>query len=173
MLGQEQRPLAGSGLREPARGHCPAKALLCQSGKPRAAAQLFYFIFPPSPHPCLPPLDSFLELEEYTFREALELSGTPFPYFPEMIPQASGDHVIAPTPTKGKKTNFKSCLCKLGSKVWWCLSRTWLVMGESWPAKKSLYQHLSFCSSLGIYELCFIFYKPIKHTPSVTESRPY
>lgn len=35
-----------------------------------------------------------------TFSAALELSGTPLPYFPEMIPQASGDHVIAPTPAE-------------------------------------------------------------------------
>ena len=45
----------------------------------------------------------FLEVEENTFSEALELSGTPFPYFPEMMPQASGDHVIAPTPIEEKK----------------------------------------------------------------------
>lgn len=35
-----------------------------------------------------------------TFRAALELSGTPLPYFPEMIPQARGDHVMAPTPAE-------------------------------------------------------------------------
>lgn len=35
-----------------------------------------------------------------TLSEALELSGTPLPYFPEMIPQARGDHVIAPTPAE-------------------------------------------------------------------------
>lgn len=33
-----------------------------------------------------------------TFMEALEDSGMPFSYFPVMIPHASGDHVIAPTP---------------------------------------------------------------------------
>lgn len=33
-----------------------------------------------------------------TFMEALEESGMPFSYFPVMIPHASGDHVIAPTP---------------------------------------------------------------------------
>lgn len=38
--------------------------------------------------------------KKYTFSAALELSGTPLPYFPEMIPQASGDHVIAPTPAE-------------------------------------------------------------------------
>ena len=30
--------------------------------------------------------------------EALEDSGIPFSYFPVMIPHASGDQVIAPTP---------------------------------------------------------------------------
>jgi len=30
--------------------------------------------------------------------EALEVSGMPFSYFPVMMPHASGDHVIAPTP---------------------------------------------------------------------------
>ena len=30
--------------------------------------------------------------------DALEVSGMPFWYFPVMMPQASGDHVIAPTP---------------------------------------------------------------------------
>lgn len=34
-----------------------------------------------------------------TFIDALEDSGIPFSYFPEMIPQAKGDHVMAPTPT--------------------------------------------------------------------------
>lgn len=33
-----------------------------------------------------------------TFMEALEDSGMPFSYFPVMMPHASGDHVIAPTP---------------------------------------------------------------------------
>ncbi len=33
-----------------------------------------------------------------TFMEAREVSGMPFSYFPVMIPHASGDHVIAPTP---------------------------------------------------------------------------
>lgn len=33
-----------------------------------------------------------------TFREAREYGGTLPSYFPEMIPQASGDHVMAPTP---------------------------------------------------------------------------
>lgn len=33
-----------------------------------------------------------------TFREAREYGGTRPSYFPEMIPQASGDHVMAPTP---------------------------------------------------------------------------
>lgn len=105
MLGQEQRPLAGSGLRQPARGQYPPKAMLCLSGKPRAAAQLFISSCLPLHIPVSHP-QTLLELEENTFREALELSGTPFPYFPEMIPQASGDHVIAPTPTKGKKNKL-------------------------------------------------------------------
>lgn len=30
--------------------------------------------------------------------EAREDSGMPFSYFPVMMPQASGDHVMAPTP---------------------------------------------------------------------------
>lgn len=33
-----------------------------------------------------------------TFSEAREYGGTLPSYFPEMIPQASGDHVMAPTP---------------------------------------------------------------------------
>lgn len=33
-------------------------------------------------------------------RDALELSGTPFLYFPEMMPQARGDQVMAPTPVE-------------------------------------------------------------------------
>lgn len=35
-----------------------------------------------------------------TFRDAREYGGTLPSYFPEMIPQANGDHVIAPTPDK-------------------------------------------------------------------------
>lgn len=33
-----------------------------------------------------------------TFMEAREDSGMPLSYFPVMMPHASGDHVIAPTP---------------------------------------------------------------------------
>lgn len=33
-----------------------------------------------------------------TFIEALDDSGMPFSYFPVMMPHASGDQVIAPTP---------------------------------------------------------------------------
>ena len=33
-----------------------------------------------------------------TFIEALEESGTPFSYFPVMIPQARGDQETTPTP---------------------------------------------------------------------------
>lgn len=39
--------------------------------------------------------------ERGTFSEAREYGGTPLSYFPEMIPQASGDQVIAPTPEDG------------------------------------------------------------------------
>lgn len=43
-----------------------------------------------------------------TFIEALDDSGMPFSYFPVMMPHASGDQVIAPTPV----TETKSlCLC--------------------------------------------------------------
>ena len=35
-----------------------------------------------------------------TLSEAREYGGTPLSYFPEMIPQANGDHVIAPTPVQ-------------------------------------------------------------------------
>lgn len=42
--------------------------------------------------------DSETDGKHGTFREAREYGGTPLSYFPEMIPQASGDHVIAPTP---------------------------------------------------------------------------
>lgn len=91
-----------------------------------AAAELFCSI---SFFPLLLSPDPFLEVEENTFSEALELSGTPFPYFPEMMPQASGDHVIAPTPTEEK--TLKSYFCKLGSKVSGCLERTWLVVGKT------------------------------------------
>jgi hypothetical protein len=35
-----------------------------------------------------------------TFSEAREYGGTPLSYFPEMIPHASGDHVMAPTPAQ-------------------------------------------------------------------------
>lgn len=38
-----------------------------------------------------------------TFKDALDPSGTPLAYFPEIIPQARGDQVIAPTPTKQSK----------------------------------------------------------------------
>lgn len=53
----------------------------------------------------------FSREEDNTFSEALELSGTPFPYFPEMIPQARGDHVIAPTPTEEKTFSEKILSC--------------------------------------------------------------
>lgn len=53
---------------------------------------------------CLPPALQHVPVPQTsdtnTFRAALELSGTPLPYFPEMIPQARGDHVIAPTPAE-------------------------------------------------------------------------
>lgn len=45
-----------------------------------------------------------------TLREALEKGGTPLSYFPEMIPQASGDHVMAPTPAH---TTLLQQLCYL------------------------------------------------------------
>lgn len=91
----------GSG--EPAGGHLLAKATLCMSRKTQAAADVCSFTFSlplyiPLTHP-----QTLLEVEGNTFREALELSGTPFPYFPEMIPQASGDQVIAPTPAEEKQ----------------------------------------------------------------------
>lgn len=35
-----------------------------------------------------------------TFIEALEHSGTPFSYFPVMIPQANGDQETTPTPSR-------------------------------------------------------------------------
>lgn len=37
-----------------------------------------------------------------TFMEAREESGMPFSYFPVMMPHASGDHVMAPTPVTGE-----------------------------------------------------------------------
>lgn len=68
-----------------------------------AAADLSQSTFSlPLRTPRTPP-QTLLEVEGNTFREALELSGTPFPYFPEMIPQASGDQVIAPTPAEEKR----------------------------------------------------------------------
>lgn len=71
-----------------------------------------------------------------------------------------------------KKTNLKSCLCKLGPKLWWCLSRTWFVMGESWPAKEFIPASI-FLFQFRHLQIVLHFYKPIKHTLSVTESRPY
>lgn len=40
--------------------------------------------------------------------EALEHSGMPFSYFPEMIPHANGDHVIAPTPVTMETTRSET-----------------------------------------------------------------
>lgn len=109
MLGRERKPLEGSGLL----GACSRDL---SRSRPRCVSagshQLLHRWSEPSPppppthtplQPWLPPPDSLLEVEGNTFREALELSGTPFPYFPEMIPQASGDQVIAPTPTGEKQ----------------------------------------------------------------------
>lgn len=45
-----------------------------------------------------------------TFSEAREYGGTPLSYFPEIIPQARGDHVIAPTPEKTGQTPLKRCM---------------------------------------------------------------
>lgn len=39
-----------------------------------------------------------LNKKSVTLSEAREQGGMPLLYFPEMIPQASGDHVIAPMP---------------------------------------------------------------------------
>jgi hypothetical protein len=72
-----------------------AKATVCSSWEALGCCS--------APSNSSPPPPSFLRVEGNTFSEALELSGTPFPYFPEIIPQASGDHVIAPTPVGGKK----------------------------------------------------------------------
>lgn len=71
----------------------------------------FSSIFFPSALP-----ETFLKVEENTFSEALELSGTPFPYFPEIIPQASGDHVIAPTPVGRKTTQSQKIAVPSGTK---------------------------------------------------------
>ena len=46
--------------------------------------------------------------------EALEVSGMPFSYFPVMMPQARGDHVIAPTPEDTKETQVRK-LCMINS----------------------------------------------------------
>lgn len=94
MSGQEQRSPEGSG--EPARGHCQAKAAACLSREAPGCGRPVLINLPPSPAPA----PTLPEAQDRTFSEARELSGTPFPYFPEMIPQASGDHVIAPTPTE-------------------------------------------------------------------------
>ena len=94
--------------------------------KPQAAAGLFCSV---SFSPSFPCPDSFLEVEENTFSEALELSGTPFPYFPEMMPQASGDHVIAPTPIEEKK-NFKKLLLQTGIKSEWVFRKDLVSYGE-------------------------------------------
>lgn len=98
MSDQKQRPPEGSGSLPEDTGEAKATLSLSQEATGCCWANLFNLL-----SSLLPSLDSFLEVEENTFNEALELSGTPFPYFPEMIPQASGDHVIAPTPTKEKK----------------------------------------------------------------------
>lgn len=51
-----------------------------------------------------------------TFRAAREHGGTPLSYFPEMIPQANGDHVIAPTPSeKGQSIRLTGASPRWGS----------------------------------------------------------
>ena len=42
--------------------------------------------------------------------EALEVSGMPFSYFPVMMPHASGDHVIAPTPVTMENTSISDAV---------------------------------------------------------------
>lgn len=38
-----------------------------------------------------------------TFKEALEYGGMPLSYFPETMPQARGDQVMAPTPERERE----------------------------------------------------------------------
>lgn len=58
----------------------------------------------------LPPLEgsslSWPMWTEVTFREARELGGIPAVYFPEMIPQARGDHVMAPIPASRRAVKW-------------------------------------------------------------------
>lgn len=107
MLGQEQRDLwqaLGSGLRAACQRTPPrqGRALHEPAGTGCRRSALVHVSSPPLP-PSYPPPDALLEVQGNTFREALELSGTPFPYFPEMMPQASGDQVMAPTPAEEKQ----------------------------------------------------------------------
>lgn len=144
MLGQGQRPLAGSGLW--AQGSLPEHTSPprphCMSRKTQAAADLCSSTFSlplyiPLPHPQTLP-----EAEGNTFREALELSGTPFPYFPEMIPQASGDQVIAPTPAEEKQ--LEKLLVGNWDPKCGVFTQDWLVVGKSRTHEKSSHQHTSF-----------------------------
>lgn len=54
-----------------------------------------------------------------TFSEAREYAGTPLSYFPEIIPQASGDHVIAPTPEKTGRNRLKRYVCRVCTPFLW------------------------------------------------------
>lgn len=125
---QQQRPGQAEGALPEAMAGQGYSVLKLGSPGPQFCS--FSSIFLPSALP-----ETFLKVEENTFSEALELSGTPFPYFPEIIPQASGDHVIAPTPVGEKQHSHRKLLCQVGPKVRVCLNRTLSVLEESWPNK--------------------------------------
>lgn len=63
-----------------------------------------------------------------TFNDALEYGGMPPSYFPETMPHASGDHVMAPTPGASRA---ESDLATLHAAFSLGLGSTW-VQGPAW-----------------------------------------
>lgn len=95
--------------------------------------------------------------------EAREDSGMPFSYFPVMMPQASGDHVIAPTPVTTETTGVKTkavlvpCVEGRGAKNttgWWKCTRSLWATEDDHISSSYLWQtehnnFLTICFTLG------------------------
>lgn len=92
---------------------------------------------------------------QLTFREAREQGGIPVLYFPEMIPQARGDQVMAPIPASRRGVSWSAPRCEEGgfpklsifsqkhSPILWDSSGSWTSTFSLWN------MWYSACSQMG------------------------